>query len=566
MGLNKTFLSFAHRLDRSANYKKSKAFVNEVLNDTNSLKKRYFDFGMIFLVFTTIMILILEIRHTLPPIVYYYETFAVIVFILEWLGRLWVSSDGYKMVIQSAYDYQDKNLSLWALVKPALISKMKYAFSPMSLIDLMAILPSYRPLRVLRFFLLFRLFKVFRYTSSLNFLLRVFIEKRFEFMILSLIFFFMVFFASTAIYIFEGAGENNKVDSFFDAIYWAVITITTVGYGDISPVTNEGRFITMLLIVSGLGIISFMTSVMTTAMTQKLQEVKSYQVMTEISKLREYILVCGYGKMGKVLSHELTVENKNFLIIDSDEERVEEAKEEGFFAIKTDASDVDILKELQCEKKVRYAVALSGDDATNLSIVLSLKSLNPEIIVFARADDLSTQKKLEMAGAKEAVFSFATAARVGREYLDNANKSQRMVIYGYAKTAIEIVKSLYLDKEDFLFVVDDEESAIRAKEAGFEAKVLNLGVDENLIMIGISQGVEVLFCVNDTYNQNLFVTFSARNLDKELKIISLCATKDESAKMLLAGANHTISPYEIGARRIYRQMKKEDKIIEEGLS
>jgi len=420
MDIKKTLLKFSLYLESSRRYKKIKHLAYEVLEDTTSPKKRYFDIFMIFLVLTTILILILEIKHTLAPIVYHYETFAVLIFILEWLGRLWVSSDAHMTIIQTHERYELEELSntAWMLLKPALLQKARFIISPMSIIDLLAILPSYRPLRVLRFLLLFRLFKVFRYTQSLNFLLRVFIEKRYEFMTLLVIFSFMVFFASTVIYIFEGSGQNSKIDTFFDAIYWAVVTVTTVGFGDITPQTPAGRLITMFLIVGGIAIISFMTSIITTSMTEKLEEVKEQHVLNDVSKLKKYVLICGYGKMGKELARELHRADEKFVVIDPRGDEVENAKKEGYLALCADASDMDILKELKCDRKLKHAVALTDDDALNLSIVLSLKSLNEETIIYTRVNEKEAKAKLEMAGAKEAIFPYKSAAKAAIEYLD----------------------------------------------------------------------------------------------------------------------------------------------------
>ena len=83
---------------------------------------------------------------------------------------------------QESAEYEKRRLSLWQLLKPALANKVRFIVSPMSIIDLLAILPSYRALRFLRFLLLFRLFKMFRYTENINYLLQVFLEKRFEFL------------------------------------------------------------------------------------------------------------------------------------------------------------------------------------------------------------------------------------------------------------------------------------------------------------------------------------------------------------------------------------------------
>lgn len=419
MSLKESILRFSYFLASSKKYKSYKRRIWRILNDPTCVEKRYFDFTMIFLVLSTIMILILEIKNHLPDWVYYYEGFAVAIFIVEWLGRLWVASDAHMDIIttQESAEYEKRDLSLWQLLKPALANKVKFIVSPMSIIDLLAILPSYRALRFLRFLLLFRLFKVFRYTENINYLLRVFLEKRFEFLSLTILFAFMVFFASTVIYIFEGTGANPNLHSFYDAIYWAVVTITTVGFGDISPVTPEGRFVTIFLILGGITSISFMTSIITTAMSEKLELMKSNRIFYEVGKLKSFIIICGYGRMGKRLADELRHAGEKVVVIDPDHDEMLEAQRDGFIALGADASDIDTLKSLRLSGRVSYFVALTNDDATNLSIILSVKTFDPDITVFSRAIEKSARKKLLLAGAQEVVFPYESAAVAAYEHL-----------------------------------------------------------------------------------------------------------------------------------------------------
>lgn len=167
-------VKFAYLIAASDRYNAVKSFVGEVLEDQNSLKKRYFDYFMIFLVLTTVFILIYEIKHELPLFIDYYEMFAIGVFIVEWLGRLWVSSDIHLEIIEG-YEKAQISGSKFKFNKTlgrVLKKKIDFIVSPMSIVDLLAILPSYRPLRILRILLLFRLFKIFRYTQSVNFFVR----------------------------------------------------------------------------------------------------------------------------------------------------------------------------------------------------------------------------------------------------------------------------------------------------------------------------------------------------------------------------------------------------------
>ncbi len=476
MSLKHALLNLCYRLAASPRYREIKKSTYEILEDETSHKKHLFDYFMIFLVLSTVLILVLEIKHRLPPIVYLYENIAVVIFIVEWLGRLWVSSDAHVSIIeeQQRYELEEIEPSIWMLIRPALRQKMRFIFSPMSIIDLLAILPSYRPLRILRFFLLFRLFKIFRYTQSINFLMRVFVEKRFEFFTLLVLFAFMVFFAATVIFIFEGGGENPNVNNFFDAIYWAVVTITTVGFGDITPHTLEGRFVTIFLIAGGLGIISFVTSIITTSMTEKLNEVKAHHMLQETGKLKQFLLICGYSRMSDVLAENLIQEGQKFLILDISETKIADAVKKRYLAMQADATDIALLRELQVEKKVKKAVVATQDDAINASIILSLKSISPRIEIYARANERKNKPKLYLAGAKEVIFPYESASIAAIEYLGKP-------------VAFDAIDNILLERHDP--VIEEIEIGKNMKICG--QKLSRIGIKKyHLKVMGVIRGKE----------------------------------------------------------------------------
>ena len=418
--MKKKVLESAYLLASDKKYAKIKGFFYDILESQKSPIRRYFDFFMIFLVLTTVFILIYETKNELPFWVKDYEIFALTVFIWEWLARLWVVSDIHLDIIENYEnnELEQTNYTLWQLIKPAVMNKIKFIFSPLSIIDLLAILPSYRPLRVLRFLLIFRLLKVFRYTEDINYLFRVFIEKKYEFFTLFFIFIFLIFFAGTTIYVFEGAEANGGVNNFFEAMYWAVITITTVGYGDITPVTSEGKFVTGFLVIAGLILISFMTSIVTTSMADRMDFIKSNNILQKVGKLKSYILICGYGRVAKMLAMELGFGHENIVIIDSDEIAVDMALAEGYYALKADATDIEFLEKLEVAKKATKVVTLVSNDAINLSIILSVKSLNSSIKIYSRAVDETTRDKLLIAGADEVIFPYESAAMMACKYIN----------------------------------------------------------------------------------------------------------------------------------------------------
>ncbi len=133
---------------------------------------------------------------------------------------------------------------------------------------------------------------------------------------------------------------------------------------------------------------------------------------------------------------------------------------------------------------------------------------------------------------------------------------RKMVIFGYSKTGREIAK-LLREEELNLTIIDENPMLVaEANEDGFFARYSSFKDDKILSEVGIGKDVEVLFCVSDVDSMNLFVTLSARNMDSNIKIVTKILQKEDGKKMLLAGANRTISPYEVGAIKAYRIIQK----------
>ena len=412
-------ISFAYFLESSKRYYKVKHIVYQLLNDVNFKYKKYFDFAMIFLVLSTIAILIYEVNHSQLEILNNFEIFAIIVFIIEWLGRLWTVTHVHKEIIA---DYEKAEfLNQPFILKKTLLkvtkNKLAFIFSPMSIIDLLAILPAYRPLRILRILMIFRLFKLLRYTSSINEFSQVFVEKRFEFFTLALLFFIAVTFGSTIIFIYEGAGVNENIDTYFDAVYWSVITISTVGFGDISPVTIPGRAATLLLVIGGLGVIAFFTSIVTTALQEKLQTIKEEKAVGEANSMKNFNIICGFGRMGKVLATQLEAVGEQFIVIDNDETQFQDSKYLNYTTVNGDATSVSLLQSLGVENRAKSVIALSNSDSVNLAIILTARSLNPNINIIARANMKRIEKKMYLAGANKVILTTDITALVASEYV-----------------------------------------------------------------------------------------------------------------------------------------------------
>ncbi len=412
-------IKLAYFLTSTKSYYSFKHFFYEILEDTHSKKKKYFDFLMIFLVLSTVGIMIYEVNHKSVEWLTNYETVAILIFIAEWLGRFWVISHIHKQIVE---DYEKSQLinqqfDLKKSIKGIIKTKLDFVFSPMSIIDLLAILPYYRPLRILRILMLFRLFKLLRYANSIKQFSDVFVEKRFEFFTLAIMFFMAVAFGSTIIFIFEGAGVNPNINTFLDAIYWSIITISTVGYGDISPVTVEGRIATLFLVIGGLTVIAFFTSIVTTALSARLIALKEEKVIGEANALKEFIIICGYGRMGKVLVEEFIKVKQKFIVIDNADDIFLHSNSQTILSIKGDATDSAFLSNIGINKGASSIIALTDNDAVNLSIILTARSANPNINIIARANNPKVKKKLYLAGANEVISANDISALIAAEYV-----------------------------------------------------------------------------------------------------------------------------------------------------
>ena len=472
--MNSFFINFAYFLESSTKYYNTKHFFYELLEDTNSKKRKYFDFFMIFLVLSTVAILIYEVNHELLPWLDTYETIAIVIFIIEWLSRLWVSSHSHKHII---HDYEKSQLLnqeyiLGISLKKIIKEKLSFIFSPMSIIDLLAILPYYRPLRILRILMLFRLFKILRYTNSIKQFRHVFLEKKFEFLTLAIMFFMAIAFGSTIIFIYEGAGINPNIDNYFDAIYWSVITISTVGFGDISPVTMQGRVATLFLVVGGMGVIAFSTSIVTTALSEKLLILKEEKVIGEANSLKDFIIICGFGRMGKVLANEFEKTNQNFIIIDQDDDTFKHSDNQNLLAVKGDATNSILLESVGINSgRATTIIAITDNDAVNLSIILTARSLNPNIRIIARANDTEAKAKLILAGASEVIMSNEITALVASEYIGQP-------------VAFEAIDDILLNSEGA--IMDEIEIVGKSNFIDYHLKDINLD-KFNLTLIGVIQ-------------------------------------------------------------------------------
>jgi voltage-gated potassium channel len=200
--------------------------------------------------------------------------------------------------------------------------------------------------------------------------------------------------------------------SWLDAAYMTAITLSTVGFGEIHPLKEKSRLFTMGLILMGLVTIGYIVNRFTEALIEGYfqQRIRLTQEKQLIERLKEHYIVCGFGRMGRQVATEFQAESIPFVVIDSNPDQIEAAKQSGYIALQGDATLDDSLIKVNVEKALCLVAAL-GSDAENLYTVLSAKTLNPKIRAIARASTEEAVKKIQRAGADAVVSPYITGGK-----------------------------------------------------------------------------------------------------------------------------------------------------------
>jgi len=200
--------------------------------------------------------------------------------------------------------------------------------------------------------------------------------------------------------------------SFIDALYMTVISLTTVGYKEVQDLDTAGRLWTMALLITGVGTL-FYAAVSSVELAVE-GAVRGYfgrrRMRAEINKLNGHYILCGFGRVGRQVAREFSLERAPFVVIDNDPQKIEECLAEGYLAMLGEASDDAVLEEARV-RQARGLVAAVNSDADNVFVVLSARKINPNLHIVARASSDESAAKLEIAGADRTLSPYAVGGR-----------------------------------------------------------------------------------------------------------------------------------------------------------
>ncbi len=193
--------------------------------------------------------------------------------------------------------------------------------------------------------------------------------------------------------------------TFVDAVYMTVITITTVGFGEVSPLTDEAKLFTVILILTSVVIVGYALTVITETILSKnnLEELKQKKMQKQIDGFSNHIIICGYGRNGKQAATKLLAHNKPFVIIEKNRSTIDKFQTEEIRFIEGNANEDEVLMQAGIERAKTLITALP-DDADNLFVVLSARQINSGLHIVSRASQETSYKKLKLAGADNVIM------------------------------------------------------------------------------------------------------------------------------------------------------------------
>ncbi|WP_047152023.1 potassium channel family protein [Aneurinibacillus tyrosinisolvens] len=199
-----------------------------------------------------------------------------------------------------------------------------------------------------------------------------------------------------------GFAYTEKID-FFDALWLTVISVLTIGYGDLVPRTFAGKVFTLIIIPIGIGVVSYALGVFVASVVEgKLSKTMEKRKMErKIKRLENHIIVCGIGRVGQQVSAQLASEGISVVVVDRDVTMLEKMAK-GFLHIEGDATDDYTLHQAGIERAAGL-VATLPEDADNVFISLTAKGMNPTIHIVARAEKYESEEKLLRAGADKVI-------------------------------------------------------------------------------------------------------------------------------------------------------------------
>ena len=217
-----------------------------------------------------------------------------------------------------------------------------------------------------------------------------------------------------AVVLAVGTAWYSLVEGFelLDALYQSVTTVSTVGFREVHPLDTSGKLFTIVYILGGVGLLFYTaTTVVEMVVVGELaEELGLRRSSRKVRRMDHHFVICGYGRVGREVAHELAARDEDFVIIDRNEHTLAMAEHPGSVVVRGDATEEDTLRAAGVER-ARVLIAAADSDVENTYIVLTARSLNASLFIVARAGSEPAERRLTSAGADRVVSPYRIAGR-----------------------------------------------------------------------------------------------------------------------------------------------------------
>ncbi len=272
--------------------------------------------------------------------------------------------------------------------------------------------------------------------------------------------------ASVVAIIFLGTLGYRLIEgwSWFDGLYMTVITLATIGYGEVHQLSQAGRVFTVGLIIVGVTLFGFLISILTKALVETgiASALGRRKLFKDISQLNNHYILCGAGRVGLRIVDELQKKGVDFVVIERDEMTAERLLTRGNLVLIGDATDEAVLEGARVST-ARALITAASSDPENVYIVLTARGLNPDLYIVARANDQAADRQLRRAGANKVV----SPVLIGSHRMAQAALSPAVADFIELTTMTE---SLDLNFEQIRVAGDSPLDGVKLKDSGIRAQ------------------------------------------------------------------------------------------------
>jgi len=278
--------------------------------------------------------------------------------------------------------------------------------------------------------------------------------------------------------------------SLFEGLYMTVITIATVGFHEVHALSEQGKLFTIFIIFAGIGVggyaIGNITSFFIGGEARKI--FMETVLEKKLSRLKDHIILLGYGKFGAEIADEVDRKRVPLVIIENDEKKVERAREKGFQAYLGDGTDEQMLEKVGV-RRARGMVAALSTEAANVYAVLTGRVLNPDMVIVSRGEEEESEKKMLRAGANRVILAYRSGGRrMAAVVLEPAILDFLDIMFSGDELAVELM-SVTLKKDSLLVGKMLKDADLRDETGG----VLIVGIkDKSGNITSIPVGTTVL--------------------------------------------------------------------------